>query len=54
MDSENPTGARSVYRRVGFAVESRWTNYLMTVDAPASGAAVAGAGRPLGRGDSVP
>jgi mycothiol synthase len=32
VDSENPTGALGVYRRVGFAVESRWTNYAMTVD----------------------
>ena len=45
VDSENPTGALGVYRRVGFAVESRWTNYVMMVDAPASGAAVVGAGR---------
>jgi len=32
VDSENPTGALGVYRRVGFAVESRWTNYAMTAD----------------------
>jgi mycothiol synthase len=39
VDSENPTGALGVYRRVGFAVESRWTNYSMAVEASASGAA---------------
>jgi mycothiol synthase len=33
VDSENPTGALGVYQGVGFAVESRWTNYAMTVDA---------------------
>jgi mycothiol synthase len=54
VDSENATGALDVYRRVGFAVESRWTNYFMTVDAPASGAAVAGAGHRSGQADSVP
>jgi mycothiol synthase len=43
VDSENPTGALDVYRRVGFTVESRWTNYVMTVDPPASRAAVAAA-----------
>jgi mycothiol synthase len=32
VDSENPTGALGVYRRVGFTVESRWTNYVMAVD----------------------
>ena len=31
VDSENPTGALDVYRRVGLVVESRWTNYAMTV-----------------------
>ncbi|HEX4700347.1 MAG TPA: GNAT family N-acetyltransferase [Actinomycetes bacterium] len=36
VDSENPTGALGVYQRVGFSVESRWTNYAMTVDAPVS------------------
>jgi len=45
VDSENPTGALGVYRGVGFSVESRWTNYAMTVDAAASAAAVGGAGR---------
>jgi mycothiol synthase len=35
VDSENPTGALGVYRRVGFTVESRWTNYVMAVDVPA-------------------
>ncbi|HEY4315344.1 MAG TPA: GNAT family N-acetyltransferase [Actinomycetes bacterium] len=35
VDSENPTGALGVYQAVGFTVESRWTNYVMTVDAPA-------------------
>ena len=29
VDSENPTGALGVYRRAGFAVESRWTNYAL-------------------------
>ena len=33
VDSANPTGALGVYRGLGFAVESRWTNYVMTVDA---------------------
>ena len=33
VDSENPSGALGVYRRAGFAVESRWTNYVLTVDA---------------------
>ena len=31
VDSENPTGALGVYQRAGFAVESRWTNYFLTV-----------------------
>jgi len=31
VDSENPTGALGVYQRSGFAVESRWTNYFLTV-----------------------
>ena len=30
VDSENPTGALGVYRRCGFEVESRWTNYVVT------------------------
>jgi mycothiol synthase len=38
VDSANPTGALGVYRRVGFAVESRWTNYAMAVEESASGA----------------
>jgi mycothiol synthase len=33
VDSANPTGALGVYQRVGFVVESRWTNYAMTVAA---------------------
>src|SRR4051794_5585374 len=33
VDSENPTGALGVYRRAGFAVESRFTNYVSTVEA---------------------
>jgi mycothiol synthase len=37
VDSENPTGALGVYQRVGFTVESRWTNYVMTVDTSADG-----------------
>jgi mycothiol synthase len=32
VDSENPTGALGVYRRVGFTVESRWTSYSATLD----------------------
>jgi mycothiol synthase len=36
VDSENPTGALGVYQRVGFAVESRWTNYVMAADVMAS------------------
>ena len=31
VDSQNPTGALGVYERTGFAVESRWTNYFLTV-----------------------
>lgn len=31
VDSENPTGALGVYERAGFAVESRWTNYFLTI-----------------------
>lgn len=31
VDSENPTGALGIYRRAGFEVESRWTNYLRTM-----------------------
>jgi mycothiol synthase len=31
VDSENPTGALGVYQRAGFAVESRWTNYFLTL-----------------------
>jgi mycothiol synthase len=30
VDSENPTGALGVYRRAGFEVESRWTNYFLS------------------------
>lgn len=33
VDSENPTGALGVYRRAGFEVESRWTDYALTVPA---------------------
>lgn len=33
VDSENPTGALGVYERTGFTVESRWTNYFLTVPA---------------------
>ena len=29
VDSENPTGALGIYRRAGFEVESRWTNYVL-------------------------
>jgi mycothiol synthase len=29
VDSENPTGALGLYRRAGFEVESRWTNYAL-------------------------
>jgi ribosomal protein S18 acetylase RimI-like enzyme len=36
VDSENPTGALGIYQRLGFAVESRWTNYVMTLAAPAT------------------
>ena len=31
VDSENPTGALGVYQRAGFEVETRWTNYFLTV-----------------------
>jgi mycothiol synthase len=31
VDSQNPTGALGVYRRVGFTVESRFTNYVLRV-----------------------
>ncbi len=30
VDSENPTGALGIYERVGFEVETRWTNYSLT------------------------
>ena len=33
VDSENPTGALGVYQRAGFEVETRWTNYFLTVPA---------------------
>jgi mycothiol synthase len=36
VDSENPTSALGIYQRLGFAVESRWTNYVMTLGAPGS------------------
>lgn len=29
VDSENPTGALGIYRRAGFEVDSRWTNYAL-------------------------
>jgi mycothiol synthase len=32
VDSENPTGALTVYERAGFRVESRWTDYAKRVD----------------------
>ncbi len=31
VDSENPTGALGVYQRAGFEVETRWTNYFLTL-----------------------
>lgn len=31
VDSENPSGALSIYERAGFKVESRWTNYFLMV-----------------------
>ena len=31
VDSENPSGALSIYKRAGFKVESRWTNYFLMV-----------------------
>jgi mycothiol synthase len=31
VDPENPTGALGVYRRAGFAVESRRTDYCLRV-----------------------
>ena len=33
VDSQNPTGALGVYQRVGFTVESRWTNYSRILEA---------------------
>jgi mycothiol synthase len=33
VDSENPTGALGIYQRLGFSVESRWTNYVVTLEA---------------------
>lgn len=36
VDSENPTGALGIYQRIGFAIESRWTNYALTVEAASS------------------
>jgi mycothiol synthase len=32
VDSENPTGALGIYRRAGFEVESRWTDYAAEVE----------------------
>ena len=31
VDSENPTGALGIYRRAGFEVEKRFTDYIVTV-----------------------
>lgn len=31
VDAENPTGALGVYQRAGFEVESRWSNYFLTM-----------------------
>lgn len=31
VDSQNPTGALGVYERAGFAVESRWANYVKVI-----------------------
>jgi mycothiol synthase len=39
VDSENPTGALGVYRRAGFEVESRWTNYALVREPVAPGPA---------------
>jgi mycothiol synthase len=33
VDSENPTGALGIYRRAGFELETRWTNYVLTAPA---------------------
>ena len=33
VDSENPTGALGIYERAGFAVETRWTDYTLTLPA---------------------
>lgn len=33
VDSENPTGALGIYERAGFEVETRWTNYALTLPA---------------------
>jgi mycothiol synthase len=41
VDSENPTGALNVYRRAGFVVESRWTDYFMTVEVSTGRATIA-------------
>ena len=35
VDSENPTGALGIYERAGFVMETRWTNYALTLP-PAS------------------
>lgn len=32
VDSENPTGALGIYRRAGFEVETRWTNYVAVIE----------------------
>ncbi len=32
VDSENPTGALGIYQRAGFEVETRFTDYAMTLD----------------------
>lgn len=44
VDSENPTGALGVYQRAGFAVDRRWTNYVMTLEPGAGDSSVEGIG----------
>lgn len=54
VDSANPTGALGVYQGLGFAVESRWTNYVMTVDAQVGKTDLFAVGEAYGGGEDDP
>jgi len=51
VDSENPTGALGIYQRAGFTVESRWSDYVVTVDEGAA-CSTPGPDQPMLRGDA--